>query len=62
MRIVLTLTHKETKKFMRKVKHNRIHRKALKQNGVCYAIVDGQDYFIEDIDLIKRRFRLLNGD
>lgn len=58
MYIVLTLTHKETKKFIRKNKLNSIHRKALKKNeGIMWACINDKIYYIEDRDLIRKRYR-----
>ena len=60
---VLTLNHKETKRFIRKNKLHPIHKKALKKNGGFFrAYCNGKFYFIEDTDLIRARFRKLNGE
>lgn len=54
---VLTLEHKEVKKFLKKIKHNRTHKKALKLNGVFYCILDGIKYRVEDIQILRKIFQ-----
>lgn len=51
---VLTLSHTETKKILKTIRHNRTHKKALKLNGVFYCILDGVKYRIEDVDIMRK--------
>lgn len=45
--INLLFTKKQVKKFLKLIPHNRQHKRALKLNGYCYALIDNQRYFIE---------------
>lgn len=51
---VLTLEHKDAIKFLKKIKHNRTHKKALKLNGAFYCILDGVKYRVEDVDIMRK--------
>lgn len=44
---VLLLTKKEINKFLKQIKHNRTHKRAIKKQGYCYALINSQKYFIE---------------
>lgn len=54
--IVLTLEHKEVKKFLKKIPHNKIHKRALKLQGAFYYIdpLTKQKYYIEDLKILRK--------
>lgn len=54
---VLTLYHNEVKKILKRIKHNRTHKKALKKQGCFYCLLDGQKYYIEDINLLRKIYK-----
>lgn len=54
---VLTLKHKEVKKILKNIKHNKTHKKALKLNGVFYCILNGIKYKVEDITILKKIYK-----
>ncbi len=55
--IVLTLEHKEVKKILKSIKHNKTHKKALKKNGAFYHYEDGKKYYIEDVQLLRKIYK-----
>lgn len=53
--IVLTLDHKEVKKFLKKIKHNKLYWKVIKKQGACYYLnKHGQKYYIEDLKYLRK--------
>lgn len=54
---VLTLEHEEVKKFLKTIKHNKTHKKALKLNGVFYCILDGIKYRVEDVKILRKIYK-----
>lgn len=56
---VLTLEHKEVKKILKRIKHNRTHKKALKLNGAFYCMLDGVKYRIEDVKILRKIYKCL---
>lgn len=55
--IVLTLEHNEVKKILKRIKHNKTHKKALKKNGTFYHYEDGKKYYIEDIKILRKIYK-----
>lgn len=51
---VLTLNHKDVKKVLKSIKHNRTHKKALRQNGCFYCLLNNQKYYVEDIQILRK--------
>lgn len=54
--IVLTLEHKDVKKILKHIKHNKTHKRALKKQGAFYHIdpLTNQKYFIEDLKILRK--------
>lgn len=51
----LLLNHGECLKILKTIKHNKIHKKAIKKYGRCFYIKDGKRYMLEDRKILRKR-------